>query len=296
MRSSRSRFWPNSGVFSFFSSVFYRFFRLEKVPPLLSPLLRVPTALALAPNLLPPAIALALAPQGLGWSGMLIPDELKLESYERRANAAVFDRLDLVVAFRAGNGGIGAVVRSFIDAIKLHDEVVAKIEGFTTQIDELKRNYRKKNRLFRNLDSAWNLILDNPVEYYEYLRLLPQMTNIERELEEVTDPVVRVELTAKHARFKELEPVCSKQLQIYNAYAKARGERDEAVRILVAAEKELQQLREQEKHVAAQISDDHITADEQQKPLSTVFPNVQGTLTILLCLAKTIPTLIEIRL
>lgn len=206
---------------------------------------------------------------------MELPAELRLESYERRANAAVFDRLDLVVAFRPGKNGTGAVVKSFLDAIKCHDEIVVKLEAFMSDIDEMKKGYKKKNRLFRNLDSAWNVILENPVDYYEYLALLPKMENIEQQLEEAIDPVVRVELVALHSRFKALQPLCSKQLLIYTAYSKAREERDAAVRQLVEAEKELTRLRENEKLLAALISDDHIMGDELKKPLSIVFPNVQ---------------------
>ena len=101
-----------------------------------------------------------------------LPDELKLENYERRPNAALFDRLDLVVCFHPGHKGIGAVVKSFRDAIKAHDEMVVKVEAQMIEVEIKKRIYKKKNRLFRNLDSAWNLILENPVQYYEYLCIL----------------------------------------------------------------------------------------------------------------------------
>ena len=94
-----------------------------------------------------------------------LPDEFKLESYPRRVQEATFDRLDLVVTFRPGKDKIGATVRSFVDAITAHDEIVKVIEEKMNEIDVLRRHYRKKNRLFRNLDSAWNVILDNPAEF-----------------------------------------------------------------------------------------------------------------------------------
>eukprot|EP00981_Chlorochromonas_danica_P015620 scaffold13700_cov252-Ochromonas_danica.AAC.19 len=204
-----------------------------------------------------------------------LPDELKWESYERRPHAAVFDRLDLVVAFRAGHENKGGVVKAFLDAIRNHDELVVRLESQMVIVDELRRDYRKKNRLFRNLDSAWNLILDNPVDYNEYLDLLPRMKKIHQEIEECEDPIEKMHLTSLYERFQELDPLCSRQLQIYRAYSKARDERDEAVRVLLAGEKKVTELKEQEKLLASLISDDHIMADEMKKPLSLVFPNVQ---------------------
>ncbi|RYH07097.1 hypothetical protein EON65_42110 [archaeon] len=193
------------------------------------------------------------------------PDELKLENYERRPNAALFDRLDLVVYFHPGYKGMGAVVKNFRDAIKSHDEMVVKVEAQMVEVEIKKRIYRKKNRLFRNLDSAWNLILENPIQYYEYLNLfktltgycqrspLPigdgkstectssltpaQHTYIKQQIEEEEEPIEKVKLTGLYVKYTELEPVCSRQHLVYLSFARAREERDQSVQQLLEAEK-----------------------------------------------------------
>lgn len=194
------------------------------------------------------------------------PDELKLENYERRPNAALFDRLDLVVFFHPGHKGIGAVVKNFRDAIKSHDEMVVKVEAQMVEVEIKKRIYKKKNRLFRNLDSAWNLILENPVQYYEYLNLfktltgycqrslvpIPQSSNtsegisaltpaqhtyIKQLMEDEEDPIEKVKLTGLYIKYTELEPVCSRQHLVYLSFARAREERDSSVQQLLEAEK-----------------------------------------------------------
>lgn len=203
-----------------------------------------------------------------------IPEELKLENYDRRRYTAVFDRIDLVLEFRAGKGGIGATIKCFLDAISKHDEIVAQIEDQLNTVKELKRIYRKKNRLFRNLDSAWNLMLNNPVEFHEYLGLLPKMENIEERIEQITDPEIKAKVVAQYDRFKLLEPVCSRQLAVYELYSKSREERDESMKVLVKAEAKVVKLKEEERVLASHISDDHIIADEMKKSMTQLFPNV----------------------
>lgn len=205
-----------------------------------------------------------------------VPDELKLENSVRRVQFAVFDRLDLVIDFQEGKDGIGAIVKSFLDAITKHDNIVISMEAKMLEIVELKRNYRKRNRLFRNLDSAWNVMLTNPVEFNEYIALIPKMKNIETRIERVTDPEAKAQLTSQLDRFKSLEPKCSKQLIIHEAYSIARKERDDAMHELVKHEKLLSKMREEEKILASNICDDHILADESQKSLTSMFPNIHS--------------------
>jgi hypothetical protein len=40
-----------------------------------------------------------------------LPYEMLVESYERRANVAEFEKIDLVIDFRPGKDGIGAVIK-----------------------------------------------------------------------------------------------------------------------------------------------------------------------------------------
>ncbi len=203
-------------------------------------------------------------------------DDFKLELYPKRPQEAVFDRIDLVLDFQCGRYGVGAVVKSFLDAISIHDTIVKEVEERIVGIDALKRAYQKKSRLFRNLDSAWNIMLDSPLDFYEYVELIPKVKNIEYRLENIVDSRVRAEVLGEYQRYKALHPVCSKQLIIHDTYSKARAERDEAMKELSAAESELQLLKDRERQAAFRISDDHIAADRQKESLTTMFPNVHG--------------------
>jgi hypothetical protein len=207
-----------------------------------------------------------------------LPDELKLENYEKRIQTASFDRLDLVISFRPGKDNIGLTVKGFLDAIPAHDAIVKVIEEKMVEIVELKRTYHKKNRLFRNLDSAWNLTLDNPVEFYAYMELVPKIPKIEQRLKVVEDLVVKAQLQEMYDRYLSLHPKCSKQAVIYETYSAARGIKDAAMNALLAAEAELNKIKHKEKEIASLISDDHILADEMKKTLASVFPNIQGNL------------------
>lgn len=210
-----------------------------------------------------------------------LPPELHLENYERRLQSATFDRIDLVVSFRAGVNGIGATVKGFKYAIGAHDNIVKIIEEKMDDIEQLRQHYRKKNRLFRNLDSAWNVILDNANDFYEYQELLPQVRNADERLRLIQDVQLRTELEDKYKRFLELQPKCSKQMVIYETFSAAREVKDEAMRAYVQAEADLTKLKQEEKHLASLISDDHCLADETQQPLSSLFPNVHRKDTVL---------------
>jgi hypothetical protein len=203
-----------------------------------------------------------------------IPDELKIENQDRRPKNAVFDRVDLVVDFQPGKDSIGAIVRCFNDAIHNHDIVVKEIEQQMIIIDELKRNYRKKVRLFRNLDNTWNVLDMDPVEFNEYQELIPRMKNIEERLLKIDDMEFKAKLEVQYERFKILEPKCSRQKIIYELYQAARREKDAVTKEYIAAEKFLTDLREREKVLASLVSDDHINADEKEITLSELFPNI----------------------
>jgi hypothetical protein len=207
-----------------------------------------------------------------------LPDELKVEFYPKRIHESTFDRIDLILMFLPGKDDTGAIVKSFIDAISVHDTIVKLVEEKMESISALRRVYHKKSRLFRNLDSAWNIMLDNPVDFYDYVDLIPKMKNITYRLEQITDSKIRAEVLTEYNRFQSLQELCSKQLIIYETYSKARAERDESMKILFAAEAELVRIRDKERQLALKISDDHVLADEMQQSLSSVFPNVHGNL------------------
>ena len=204
-----------------------------------------------------------------------IPDDLKLENYERRIQQAVFDRLGLVIELRGGLNNIGATVKKYKEAIPAHDEIVKLIEEKMEEIGIYKKNFRKKLRLFRNLDSAWNMTLDNPDEWEEYHLLKPKMRNIEKRIMIVEDQIAKAEMIADYKRFHVLHPKCSRQVAVYESYSEARRVKDIAMKVLVDAESQLNQLRLEEKRLASLISDDHISADEKKLSLNDMFPNVQ---------------------
>jgi hypothetical protein len=204
-----------------------------------------------------------------------IPDELKLENQSSLLQYAIFDKLDFIIDFRPGKDNIGAIVKNFIDAIRKHDQIVVEYENALKIVAEKKKVYRKRNRLFRNLDSAWNVIMTNPSEFQEYLDLLPKMKNIEKRLSLIEDPIVKAKLQDAYQRFLILQPICSKQQIIYDTYSNARQARDVAVKELLEAEELLRQCKEEEKIAASFITDDHILADETKRSLTTLFANIQ---------------------
>jgi hypothetical protein len=168
-----------------------------------------------------------------------LPEELKLETYERILQHATFDILDLVIKFMPGRNGIGAIVEGFKYSISGHDDIVQQIEEQMSLIEELKRAYSRANRLFRNLDSAWNCMLDahNPADFYEYQELLPKMNNIEERMATIEDPKIKAQVVTMYNRFHKLAPTCSNQLKIYNTFVIARTEKDLAMKVLMESGK-----------------------------------------------------------
>lgn len=203
-----------------------------------------------------------------------IPAELKLEGFERLKQTSTFHRLDLAIEFIAGHNNIGAVVKRFTDAIHLHDEIVKRIEEMWKQIDELRRVFNTKNRLFRNMDSAWTLLNHRPDDFSEYLLLRPKMKNIDERIKKITDTKAKIKAEADRSRFIELEPICSNLSIAYAALEGSRRERDISREALVAAETAFNRLRDEEKRMSSLISDDHIIADEKLKTVQSLHPNV----------------------
>ncbi len=123
-----------------------------------------------------------------------IPPELKPESYEKRKFETVFHRLDLTIEFIPGKDKKGAIVRRFINGIPNHDAIVKSIEEKMDLINEVNNNLKKKLRLFRNLDAAYNMMLTSPDDFDEYQSLIPRMVNVKQRLEAITDPESKVKL------------------------------------------------------------------------------------------------------
>lgn len=157
-----------------------------------------------------------------------IPDELKVETYERRRLSADFDRIDLILDLKAGVNGIGAILRGFVDAIPQYDAFVKAIEEKMDQLDELKKLDSKTNRHFLNWDAAWMSLNTKPDEYADYIDLAPQMDRILEMLEDSEDPLERATAETNFLRFKELE---EKYTPIYEADLKMRAAKDERDRV-----------------------------------------------------------------
>lgn len=127
-----------------------------------------------------------------------MPNELKIEHYERRRFEATFHRLDLAIQFVHGHNDRGAIVKCFIDAIPRHDAAVKHVEEIWCKIDELQSLLKKKNRLFGNLDSAFNAMLTNPDDFSAYLELLPRMQgNVAERIQTITDTEEKVKAEAE---------------------------------------------------------------------------------------------------
>ena len=144
-----------------------------------------------------------------------IPKELKLEAYERRKQEAEVDNLTLTVELIPGRDGVGAICKGFIDAISKHDDAVKNVEDQWVSMVHIRRDFNLKNRVYRNVDGAWNtLSADNSEDFAEYMELKPRMHNMEERLEMVKDPKVKVKMETDWARFQELEPTCIKLEQV----------------------------------------------------------------------------------
>lgn len=157
-----------------------------------------------------------------------IPDELKVETYERRRLTADFDRIDLILDLKAGVNGTGAVLRGFVDAIPQYDAFVKVIEEKMDELDQLQRLDTKMNRHFMNWDAAWNAMNTKPEEYNDYVDLAPRMDFILETLEDCDDPIERATAEADFLRFKELE---EKYTPFYQAELLVRAAKEERDRV-----------------------------------------------------------------
>jgi hypothetical protein len=206
-----------------------------------------------------------------------VPKELKLEHYERRKQAATLDNLLLTVELIPGRDGIGAIVKNFVDGINNHDVACKKYEEQWDNLVAIRRDFQKKNRLYRNLDGAWNTLMsDNAEDFAEYNILVPKMYDIEARIERVQDEKVKMQMQADYDRYLELDPYCSKLLQVQTHLNDSREARDEAQKDLLFNEQELTRMRSEEKTLASKITDDHVVANEQGKAIGHIFPNIQS--------------------
>lgn len=203
-----------------------------------------------------------------------MPEEFNHEFYERRYFSAIFDRLDLVIAFQPGKDNIGAVVKSWVDGIKAHDFIVKKVEEKMDEVHHLKHVYEKNNRIFKNWSAGWTALNIHPEDYDEYLDILPRMENFEERLKLMDDPDTIIKAKVDFKRFKELEPINARLHDAQKALEKSLQLRDLSRDNLVKGEGELSTIREEEKKAASEICDDHIIADEKHVFIGEIFPEI----------------------
>jgi len=207
----------------------------------------------------------------------VLPDQFKLETYERKVHLALFDRVELLLSFIPGRENTGAIFRTFIDAIKIHDEIIKEIEEMIVIVGVLNRDYKKKNRLFQNYSNAWVLLLPKAVEYEEYTLLVKNMLSYDSDMKLA---VIRKDvgrqffLVERKKRFHNIEENNLPVRLLEEAIDVSRVERDGARALLAYYEGELQQLRGDERSAAKVISDDHIHADENHISFSDLFSNI----------------------
>lgn len=203
------------------------------------------------------------------------PANTKLEFYERRKQNAAFDCIDKILTLMPGHLGKGAIVKGFINSIPNHDAKVKEMEEQMILLDGLKRDLKKKNRLYRNLDSAWNTVLAKPEEFEEYCLLLPKMDGIEERIAIIKDEKIKAKLQAELDRFKEIEPSNKILFPLKQSLDKARETRDVANDLFVSNQNLLTHMKQEEVILADLITDDHMTADELGVEIAQVFSNVR---------------------
>ncbi len=174
-----------------------------------------------------------------------------------------------------GHLGKGAIVKGFINSIPNHDAKVKEMEEQMILLDGLKRDLKKKNRLYRNIDSAWNTVLVKPEEFEEYCVLLPKMDGIEERIELVKDEKIKAKLQADLDRFKEIEPNNKILLPLKQSLDKAREIRDIANDLYVSNQRLFTQMKQEEVKLADLVTDDHMTADELGVEIAQVFSNIR---------------------
>lgn len=72
--------------------------------------------------------------------------------------------------------------RTYINAIKIHDDIIKNIEESQTLVDALKLDFGKKKRLFQNYTNAWNVILPQATEYGAFKKLSNSMLSYDTDM------------------------------------------------------------------------------------------------------------------
>ncbi len=207
-----------------------------------------------------------------------IPDDTKLELYPRTTHLAVFDRVDLMIEFSPGKDGVGATFKSFIHAIKVHDEIIKTLEEKMKLVATLRRDLTRKTRLYQSYSSAWSAMFEHMKEFYEYKELKSKMKTFDFDFQFAMERQNEEEMKRLNNQKRRLEHLKVKNVLIekmQTTIEEAKDSRDEASKLLADEEALCDKLRMSERRAAENISDDHIYADEQRIPFSDMFPNIR---------------------
>mmetsp|Transcript_5905 Transcript_5905/g.9917 ORF Transcript_5905/g.9917 Transcript_5905/m.9917 type:complete len:554 (-) Transcript_5905:190-1851(-) len=88
-------------------------------------------------------------------------------------------------------------------------------------------------------------------------------------------PEEQEELEAEYRQFKELQGRCERLLESQKMMERVREDKDEALKVMLQASKDLEAARRDEEKLAELISDDHIEADRRNMGMPDLFPKVK---------------------
>ena len=145
--------------------------------------------------------------------------------------------------------------------------------------------YAKESRTVKNWDAAWLIMNDRPEELEEYhaLKKKNKLTGIlakDKETyseyyEGLKDPKFKVEAETDWKRFCTLNAKCERLIRMQLSVLDIRETKMTAFKNSQDADKELEAAKDEEKRAAAQISNDHVVADEARMGVAELFPTIQ---------------------
>jgi hypothetical protein len=108
---------------------------------------------------------------------------------------------------------------------------------------------------------GWLLLNSRPDELATYQRLKSGMSDFMDRLAKARTPEEQEELEGEYRQFKELQGRCERLLEAHKMMERCREDKDEALKVMLQASKDLDAARREEEKLAELISDDHIEAD-----------------------------------
>ena len=193
----------------------------------------------------------------------------------RMSHLATFTKIELVIRFMPGSGGVGAVVHSFLHAAHTHEQIVHIVEEKWRLSDELSKKYKKMNKLYRNLDAFYYVSNKNPAELDMYEEMKPRMTgSLESRLQSASDSRMKADLIAEDNAFKELEVRCERLIALRAELSKMKQIRDTCQLESVTALEDLNYSKSQEILAANKVSQDHMLAIQRKISLHELYANI----------------------